>query len=132
MKEITIYQSFMGDVFDDFTVCLDAEFLELQYENRISCYDASFEKRVIDLDDLRNHNVDFIFVSDLLDTVVHEVFEGIEVCEGIPMPNLSTFPKSDLFIFDYAFGGWLRAEAVLEETKRKQAYLEEVISTIRK
>lgn len=132
MKEITIYQSFMGDVFDDFTVCLDAEFLELQYENRISCYDASFEKRVIDLDDLRNHNVDFIFVSNLLDTVVHEVFEEIEVREGIPMPNLSSFPKSDLFIFDYAFGGWLRAEVVLEEIKRKQAYLEEVISTIRK
>ena len=75
-------------------------------------------------------NVDFIFVSNLLDEAVHAVFENIEIYEGIPMPNLSSFPKSELFIFDYAFGGWQGAERVLEETKQKQAYLEEAISKI--
>ncbi len=127
MKEIKVYEAFTGDVFDNFTECLDIELLELQYENRISCYNESFEKKTADLNNLRNHNVDFIFVSNLLDVTVHAVFENIEICEGIPMPNLSSFPKSELFIFDYAFGGWLRAERVLEETKHKQAYLEEAI-----
>lgn len=130
MKEITVYEAFTGDVFDSFTECLDAELLELQYENRISCYNESFEKKIVDLNNLRNHNVDFIFVSNLLDVTVHAVFENIEICEGIPMPNLSSFPKSELFIFNYAFGGWQRAERVLEETKHKQAYLEEAISKI--
>lgn len=130
MKEIKAYEAFTGDVFDDFTACLDAEFLELQYENRITCYNESFEKKPADLNDLRINGVDFIFVSNLLDTTVHAVFEGIEIYEGIPMPNLSSFPMSDLFIFDYAFGGWQRVERVLEETKRKQFYLEEATSKI--
>lgn len=99
-------------------------------EKKISCYNESFEKKFVDLNDLGNHRVDFIFVTDLSETVVHEVFENIEIYEGIPMPNLSSFPKSELFIFEYALGGWLRAEAVLEETKRKQIYIEEVISKI--
>ena len=131
MKEIKVYEAFTGEVFNSFTECLDAELLELQYEKKISCYNQSFEKKpAVDLHDLRNHNVDFIFVRDLSDITVHAVFENIEICEGIPMPNLSSFPKSELFIFDYAFGGWQRAERVLEETKHKQAYLEEAISKI--
>lgn len=127
MREIRVYEAFMGDVFDDFTECLNAEFLELQYENRVSCYNESFEKKTVDLNDLRNHKADFIFVSDLLDVTVHAVFENIDIYEDIPMPNLSTFPSSDLFTFDYALEGWRRAEAVLDETKYKQTYLEEAI-----
>lgn len=130
MKEIKVYEAFMGEVFDDFTDCLTAELIQLQYENRVVCYNESFEKKTADLNNLRNHNVDFIFISNLLDVTVHAVFENIEIYEGIPMPNLSSFPKSELFIFNYAFGGWQRAERVLEETKHKQAYLEEAISKI--
>lgn len=34
MKEIKVYKSFTGNVFEDFTECLDAEFLELQYRKK--------------------------------------------------------------------------------------------------
>ena len=127
MREIRVYEAFMGDVFDDFTECFNAEFLELQYENRVSCYNASLEKKTADLNDLKNLNVDFIFVSNLLDETVQEVFENLDIYEGIPMPHYSSYPSSDLFIFDYALEGWRRAEAVLDETKYKLNYLEKAI-----
>lgn len=127
MREIKVYEAFTDEVFDSFTECLNAEFLQLQYENRVACYNESFEKKIADLNNLRNHSVDFIFVSNLLDVTVHAVFENIDIYEDIPMPNLSTFPSSDLFTFDYGLEGWRRVEIVLDETKYKQAYLEEAI-----
>lgn len=130
MKEIKVYEAFTGYAFNDITECLDTEFLELQYQKKISCYNASFERKIIDLHDLGKNNVDFIFVKEMSDIVVHAVFENIELYEGIPMPSLSSFPASELFILDSAFGGWHRAERVLEEAKYKQTYLEEAISKI--
>lgn len=127
MKEITIFEAFTGDVFNDFTECLEAEFIELQYENRISCYSVSFEKKIIELDDLRNHNVEFIFIPNLLDVTVQDVFENLDTYEDIPMPHYTSCPYSDLFVFDYALEGWRRAEAVLDEAKYKLNYLEKAI-----